>query len=426
MKVLVLSVRGLQAGYIGCYGNSWIATPTLDALAAQGVVFDQHFADRADAAGAWRDGRFHLADHCQPEPLAEEPADLVDRLRERGVHTCLIQDDSRPVSSRFETGWSEVERPKSFDAVLDAAAAALERLARRDALLLWVDLAPLIAPWDTPEEFLAPYFQEELTDEMDEEEDEDAEDDEEEQESLTPLSELSSVSVDPTDDVLFLRLQGSYAGAVTRLDDGIGRLLERLNAVDAKDETLVVLTADCGLALGEHGEIGTASGHPHGETTHIPLILCLPGADEAGRRVAALTQAADLAPTLADVFEVELATAQGRTLLPLVYGKAEAIRPYVCSGVKAGDEGEWSLRTPDWAFFLPVGLQTASPGTPRLHVRPDDRREVNNVVQHYMELAEGLERTLRGFVEATRRPGPFAAPELPSMEEDGASLATGD
>ena len=55
MKVLVLAARGLQAAYVGCYGNPWIATPNLDALAAEGVVFDRHFADRADAAGAWLD-----------------------------------------------------------------------------------------------------------------------------------------------------------------------------------------------------------------------------------------------------------------------------------------------------------------------------------------------------------------------------------
>ena len=168
MKVLVLAVRGLQPAYVGCYGNPWIATPALDALAAGGVVFDRCYADRADAAGArcaWRDGRHHLPDPSRPEPPAEGHADLIEQLRQRGVHTCLILDDSRPAEARFEAGWDEVHRAASFDAVLAAAAAALKRLAARDAWLLWVDLAALIPPWDTPEEFLAPYFQEEPADE---------------------------------------------------------------------------------------------------------------------------------------------------------------------------------------------------------------------------------------------------------------------
>lgn len=419
MKVLVLSVHGLQAAYLGCYGNPWIATPTLDALAAQGVVFDQHFADCANARAArrtWRDGRHHFPDPSHAGPPTGANADLIELLRQRGVHTCLILDDSRPTATGFEAGWNEVARPATFDAVLEAAAAALERFGRRDDWLLWVDVAVLTPPWDTPEEFLAPYFQEEPPDD-EEGEEEDEEVPEEEQELLTPLSTLPIGRIDTEDDLLFQRLQASYAGAVTRLDDGIGRLLERLNAVDAADEALVVLTADCGLALGEHGVAGLASPRAHEETTHLPLILCLPGADEAGRRVAALTQAADLAPTLADVFEVELPSAHGRTLLPLVYGDREEIRPYVCSAAHVGDEAEWSLRTLNWAFFLPVGSHAdGSPSTPRLHVRPDDRREVNNVVQHHTERAEGLERTLRGFVEATRQPGPLKAPELPDVE----------
>ena len=50
MKVLVLAPRGLHLGFVGCYGNDWVATPNLDRLAAEGVVFDQHLLDRPDLA----------------------------------------------------------------------------------------------------------------------------------------------------------------------------------------------------------------------------------------------------------------------------------------------------------------------------------------------------------------------------------------
>src|SRR5438094_626669 len=45
MKILVLEARGLHLGFLGCYGNNWIATPNLDRVAAEGVVFDRHFHD---------------------------------------------------------------------------------------------------------------------------------------------------------------------------------------------------------------------------------------------------------------------------------------------------------------------------------------------------------------------------------------------
>src|SRR5262245_52331192 len=50
MKILLLHVTGLHLGYVGCYGNDWVSTPALDWLAAEGVVFDQHYAD---TLGEW-------------------------------------------------------------------------------------------------------------------------------------------------------------------------------------------------------------------------------------------------------------------------------------------------------------------------------------------------------------------------------------
>ena len=44
MKILLLDVPGLHLGYLGCYGNDWVATPHLDRLASESIVFDRHFA----------------------------------------------------------------------------------------------------------------------------------------------------------------------------------------------------------------------------------------------------------------------------------------------------------------------------------------------------------------------------------------------
>src|SRR4051812_14111379 len=150
MRVLVLVARGLQPAALGCYGNPWVETPALDALAAAGVVFDWHFADRADPEGArraWRSGRYLLPDPDGPAP--PEPgavADLLDCLRRQGAQTRLVVDASRPSPPDFESGWDRVERvappgdeESPLDAVLAAAGSALEELLGRDDWLLWVD-----------------------------------------------------------------------------------------------------------------------------------------------------------------------------------------------------------------------------------------------------------------------------------------------
>ena len=54
-----------------------------------------------------------------------------------------------------------------------------------------------------------------------------------------------------------------------------------------------------------------------------------------------------------------------------------------------------------------------------LYVKPDDRWEVNNVVQHHLEWTEVLVETLRAFMTATRQPSPFQPPALPRGEPAG-------
>src|SRR4051812_49977880 len=45
MNVIVVVCNSLHLGFLGPYGNSWIETPHLDRLAAEGVVFDYHFPE---------------------------------------------------------------------------------------------------------------------------------------------------------------------------------------------------------------------------------------------------------------------------------------------------------------------------------------------------------------------------------------------
>jgi arylsulfatase A-like enzyme len=406
MKAIVVIARGLQLGALGCYGNQWIDTPALDTLAAEGAVFDQHFADNADLAGArraWRSGRYRFPPHRSPAKTDGQP-DLLIVLRQKGIHTCWIADDSRASPSEFADGWDEVVRVAAgeeelpLDATLEAVGAALERLEKRDNWLLWIDLATLLPPWNVPAEILEAYFSEEM-EEGQEEPEEAGEDVEEESEALTPISEHPPGPIDREDDYLYLSLQTSYAAAVSYVDTALGQLLEALGGLEGGDEILLVVTTDSGQNLGEHGIVGICRPWLHDELIHLPLLLRLPGGAEAGRRVAALTQAVDLAPTLAEWFQAPLAGVHGHSLLPLSRGEVESIRPHAVAGLQLGEAIEYALRTPEWAFLLPVNPSAEDDARgPRLYVKPDDRWEVNNVLQHHLELAEQLERTLRDFV----------------------------
>jgi arylsulfatase A-like enzyme len=438
MRVVVIVARGLQAGALGCYGNRLAQTPALDGLAASGALFDWHFADRADAEGARRAWRSGCHDFPFPEdaprPAGFQPPDLLPRLREAGAHLHLLVDGSRPAPASFEVGWSVVQRVEGLEATVEAVAAGLDELAERDQWLLWVDLGTASPPWDVPEEFLetapAPEEDEEETDEEEEdEEDERGEEEgdeenergeeEEEEAPVVPVLSPSAGPIDPKDDALYLGIQAGQAAVVAYLDAGVGAILEAIE--EANGEVAVLFLSDHGLPLGEHGVVGAVRPWLHDEVIHLPLLLRLPGLAEPGLRLPALTQSVDLAPTLAELFGVSLVGAHGHSLLPLLHGKAE-VRPYACAGAQVSGGIEWALRTPDWALLLP--LQTGPdqpPRGPQLYVKPDDRWEVNNVLQHHPELGEILEQTLRGFVEATSRPGILLPPPLRDVEIEHAA-----
>src|SRR5947209_4466612 len=145
MNVIVFALRGCPVAALGPYGNEWIATPNLDRLAAEGVVFDRHVSDcpDPDAAGrAWRTGR-HQVPPLPPSPLGgegsgvrgeahraalrggptqtphpgplpqgerEQEADLLALLKARGVRTSLVRHcrESNDAHADFYAGWDEL------------------------------------------------------------------------------------------------------------------------------------------------------------------------------------------------------------------------------------------------------------------------------------------------------------------------------
>jgi arylsulfatase A-like enzyme len=278
---------------------------------------------------------------------------------------------------------------------------------------VWLDLAALLPPWEVPKEFIQPYFQEaEVETEAEAEEDEGSEGEE-----LEPLFDPNPGLLVPPADQMLARLQHTYAAAISYVDAGVGLLLEELRQSGLADELLLLATTDHGQALGEHGMVGPLRPWLHDELIHLPLWMRLPGGTAAGRRVAALTQPVDLFPTLLDAFGIVPPCNHGHSLLPLARGEKDQVRAYACGGLRIDDWAEWVLRTPDWGFILPVaGPEDAAPRGPRLYVKPDDRWEVNDVLQHHLELAESLEQTLRAFVAATPVPGPFQPPALPESQ----------
>jgi arylsulfatase A-like enzyme len=417
MKALVLAASGLHLGYLGCYGNEWVQTPTFDRLAAEGVVFDHHYSDEPSVAGgrrAWRTGcyRFPVAE-AEEHSSFPEAVDLFPLIAEHEIATYLITQDQEGALPHVAAGWQHVQlvrptaaRPAFTEELFAAYTEALDRLASCKDWLLRLDLDLLLLPCNIPQEFLSRYATEA-----------------EEADAGQLLSSTTGFDPRDSEERVLLARQNRYAGVVTYLDRIWGQALHELAERGLLEETVILLTSDSGQAV---GEVAAPSGSRlwlHDDLIHIPLIMRLPGKAEAGRRIPALTQPVDLLPTLIEAFGLPMAVVHGYSLLPLARGQRTIIREYACAGLRTGGGAEWALRSPAWGFLLPVSAADA-PIQPELYVKPDDRWEVNNVRQHHHELAERLEQTLRDFVEATRHPGPLRPPALPNLQLQQEERAT--
>jgi arylsulfatase A-like enzyme len=124
-----------------------------------------------------------------------------------------------------------------------------------------------------------------------------------------------------------------YAAEVSGVDNGVGRILAALEANGVDDETLVIFTADQGLACGQSG-LWAMGDHTRPLTaydtmTHVPLIYRLPGKLQAGQRSDILISNYDFLPTVLDLLGLNEKTPQepplpGRSYSGTLHGAHEA------------------------------------------------------------------------------------------------------
>ncbi|MFO0980812.1 MAG: sulfatase-like hydrolase/transferase [Planctomycetota bacterium] len=150
----------------------------------------------------------------------------------------------------------------------------------------------------------------------------------------------------------------------------------------------MLITADHGEGLGEHGEM-THGYFLYGATTRVPLLLHGPGLP-AGKVVAATVSHADVTPTILDLLGVADAMPRsGRSLVPLLRGEPDA-------GEIAYMESE--LPRINWGFhpmraLVQAGWRYIKGGETELYA-PDDRAETMNVIDPNRDRAASLAQRL--------------------------------
>ena len=154
-----------------------------------------------------------------------------------------------------------------------------------------------------------------------------------------------------------------YDGGIRSADRAVGALVATLERAGIYDRTLIVVTSDHGEQLGETtgpdglgsraGQFYDAHGHTlYEEMLRVPLVLKLPWAEGAGRRVRPVSRTIDVMPTVLDVVGITGPSAmQGASLRPLWEGSEGTTRMAFSEALKGSGESK-SLRSEQYKYVL--------------------------------------------------------------------------
>jgi arylsulfatase A-like enzyme len=328
--VLLITIDTQRIDRLGCYGSERGLTPNLDRLASRGVLFEkvvvsiprttQNLATLLTGLEPGSHGVRDLVDS-----LPDEVTTLAERLSREGYRTAaFVGGGPLGLEQNLYQGFdhTEVHAYEEQERALPLMGSAAGWILRnaRGPWFTWIHLydphlfyAPPWPFWEKgdPEQPAVARLYGEL---------------EQGRRSFGDLHFRDRLSEGQR-----RYLEELYDGEVRYTDFSIGlllRLVRFLESLDAGRETLVVISADHGESLGEHGYWYNHGIYLYDEDLLVPLLVSLPGALPEGRRIAAQVRTSDIYPTVLDLLGGgEEGPVDGRSLLPLVRGEESGDRP---------------------------------------------------------------------------------------------------
>ena len=345
--LVVISIDTLRADRLPAYGYDEIATPSIDKLARDGVLFESAFSHVPLTLPSHLSIFTGLLPHRHGvranvgytfEPEAQPF--LPDLMQQAGYRTgAAISAYPLSRSAGFGAGFDFFDDAEDFSTIQQMRPGG----ATLDKLLPW-----LRQQAETPEPFFLFYhlFEPHLP--------------------YDPPTAFTSPGRSP------------YDAEVAASDHLVGGLLNELTRLGLYDQSIVVLLSDHGEGLGDHGEI------EHGmllyrEVLQVPLIVKLPNNVSASRRVTRTVGLTDVFPTLLELLGLQAPEGlDGRSLVQLIFGEeldpsprtlfAETLYPRLEMG--------WS------ELFSAIGSEhhLIDGPTPELYDWRSDPREIQNLL----------------------------------------------
>jgi len=329
--VIVIVADTLRRDHLDAWGYERPTAPNITALAASGTRFADNISQ-----GAWTKvavpsllTSLYASSHGIydiPHKIPASVTTLTEAFRDAGYatfHTSSVMFSGK--NSNLQQGAEVLHERESIDDLGDYHSKTSRTFV--DRLLPWLDdhaeepFFVFLHVFDPHSPFrpMHPYDERWLDDvEIAEHEDQLAKLDEIVKvfHHLPSAAQLAEANVDS--ETFLTAEKAWYDGSIRAMDYEVARLLERLEELGLRDETLIAFAADHGEEFLEHGNHW--HGHSaYGELVNVPMFVTWKGVVPEGLVIERTTQSIDLMPTLLELAQIPVPTsAQGASLLPVL------------------------------------------------------------------------------------------------------------
>ncbi len=372
MRFLYIDIDTLRADHLGCYGYHRDTSPNIDAIAAEGVRFDNVYASDVPclpSRTALATGMFGIrngvvnhggrAADLRPQGTQRQFVGAVaanswaSRFYAAGWHTASISSfPFRHSASWWNHGVMEAMNlmrgmgGERADEVLPGALDWLDRRGRADNWFLHLHLWDPHTPYNTPDDYGNPFAGEAIpawhTEEI-RRRNWDLPGPHSAQEpwgytpdewgTPPPRQPWNADSMDAVTAIF-----DGYDVGIRYADDAVGAVVDRLDSLGVLDDTAILISSDHGEAF---GELGVYADHQAADeaTCHIPAILRWPGL--APRVHSGLHYQLDVAATVVELAGLDV---------PRGWWSGESVAPALRSGSASGrdllvlSQGAWSCQ----------------------------------------------------------------------------------
>jgi len=186
-------------------------------------------------------------------------------------------------------------------------------------------------------------------------------------------------------------IRGLYAGEAAFVDHCLGRLFQALEDLGYYDDSVIVLMADHGHPLADHGKFLKGTDRLYNALLRVPFMVRLPGAQGA-RRTQAIVQFHDVLPTLLDVLDMSNnATAMhGNSFLSVLRGDTDVHREVIITGYHEAIDR--CVRDQTWSY-----VQRPEGEPDELYNLREDPRERTNLIDQHPKEARRLARAFGSY-----------------------------